>query len=32
MKLLEAAKIARFSPNERDAYEESLKSYRDIKL
>ncbi len=30
-KLFEAAEIARFSPEERDAYEESLKYYRDLK-
>lgn len=30
-KLFEAAEIARFSPEEREAYEESLKYYRDIK-
>ena len=30
-KLFEAAEIARFSPKEREAYEESLKYYRDIK-
>lgn len=30
-KLFEAAEIAKFSPVERDAYEESLKYYRDIK-
>lgn len=30
-KLFEAAEIAKFSPKERDAYEESLKYYRDIK-
>ena len=27
----EAAEIAKFSPKEREAYEESLKYYRDIK-
>lgn len=30
-KLFDAAEIARFSPAEREAYEESLKYYRDIK-
>lgn len=30
-KLFEAAEIAKFTPEERDAYEESLKYYRDIK-
>ena len=30
-KLFEAAEIAKFTPNERKAYEESLKHYRDIK-
>ena len=30
-KLFEAAEIAKFSPEEREAYEESLKHYRDIK-
>ena len=30
-RLFEAAEIAKFTPNERDAYEESLKYYRDIK-
>ena len=30
-KLFEAAEIAKFSPEEREAYEESLKYYRDIK-
>ena len=30
-KLFEAAEIARFTPEEREAYEESLKYYRDIK-
>lgn len=30
-KLFESAEIARFSPEEREAYEESLKYYRDIK-
>lgn len=30
-KLFEAAEIARFSPEERDAYEGSLKYYRDLK-
>lgn len=30
-KLFEAAEIAKFSQEERDAYEESLKYYRDIK-
>lgn len=30
-KLFEAAEVAKFSPNEREAYEESLKYYRDIK-
>ncbi len=30
-KLFEAAEIAKFSPAEREAYEESLKYYRDIK-
>jgi len=30
-KLFEAAEIAKFSPEERDAYEESLKYYRDLK-
>lgn len=30
-KLFEAAEIARFSPEERDAYEDSLKYYRDLK-
>lgn len=30
-KLFEAAEIAKFSPEEREAYEESLKNYRDIK-
>lgn len=29
-KLFEAAEIARFSPSERDAYEDSLKYYRDL--
>ncbi len=29
--LFEAAEIARFTPKEREAYEESLKYYRDIK-
>lgn len=30
-KLFEAAEIAKFSPTEREAYEESLKYYRDLK-
>ena len=30
-KLFEAAEIAKFSPKEKEAYEESLKYYRDIK-
>ncbi len=30
-KLFDAAEIAKFSPEEREAYEESLKHYRDIK-
>jgi predicted transposase/invertase (TIGR01784 family) len=30
-KLFEAAEIAKFTPEERDAYEESLKYYRDLK-
>ena len=30
-RLFEAAEIARFSPEEREAYEESLKYYRDMK-
>jgi len=30
-KLFEAAEIARFTPEEREAYEESLKYYRDLK-
>lgn len=30
-KLFETAEIAKFTPEERDAYEESLKYYRDIK-
>lgn len=30
-KLFEAAEIAKFSPKEREAYEERLKYYRDIK-
>lgn len=30
-KLFEAAEIAKFSPEEKDAYEESLKYYRDLK-
>ncbi len=30
-RLFEAAEIAKFSPKEREAYEESLKYYRDIK-
>ena len=30
-KLFEAAEIAKFSPEEREAYEDSLKYYRDIK-
>ena len=30
-KLFEAAEIAKFSPLEREAYEESLKYYRDLK-
>jgi len=30
-KLFEAAEIAKFTPNEREAYEESLKYYRDLK-
>lgn len=30
-KLFESAEIAKFSPQEREAYEESLKYYRDIK-
>jgi hypothetical protein len=30
-KLFEAAEIAKFSPEERDAYEDSLKYYRDLK-
>ncbi len=30
-KLFEAAEIAKFTPEEREAYEESLKYYRDIK-
>jgi len=29
-KLFEAAEIAKFTPNEREAYEESLKYYRDL--
>jgi predicted transposase/invertase (TIGR01784 family) len=31
LKLFELAEIARFSPKEAEAYEESLKSYRDLK-
>ncbi|MCB9233929.1 MAG: PD-(D/E)XK nuclease family transposase [Bacteroidia bacterium] len=31
MKLFEAAEIAKFSPDEKEAYEESLKYYRDLK-
>jgi len=31
LKLFEAAEIAKFTPEEREAYEESLKYYRDIK-
>jgi len=30
-KLFEAAEIAKFSPEEKELYEESLKSYRDLK-
>jgi len=30
-KLFESAEIAKFSPKEREAYEESLKYYRDLK-
>jgi hypothetical protein len=30
-KLFEVAEIAKFSPAEREEYEESLKSYRDLK-
>ncbi|MDN3633567.1 hypothetical protein QWY85_02785 [Neolewinella lacunae] len=30
-RLFEAAEIANFSPGERDAYEDSLKYYRDLK-
>lgn len=30
-KLFEAAEIAKFSPEERNAYEDSLKYYRDLK-
>ena len=30
-KKFEAAEIARFSPEEKEQYEESLKSYRDLK-
>ena len=30
-KLFEAAEIAKFTPEEREAYEESLKYYRDLK-
>lgn len=30
-KLFEAAEIARFTPEEQEAYEESLKYYRDLK-
>ncbi len=30
-RLFEAAEIAKFSPAEREAYEESLKYYRDLK-
>lgn len=30
-RLFEAAEIAKFSPEEKDQYEESLKSYRDLK-
>jgi predicted transposase/invertase (TIGR01784 family) len=30
-RLFEAAEIAKFTPEEREAYEESLKYYRDIK-
>jgi predicted transposase/invertase (TIGR01784 family) len=30
-KLFDAAEIAKFSPEERDAYEDSLKYYRDLK-
>jgi predicted transposase/invertase (TIGR01784 family) len=30
-RLFEAAEIARFDPSERDAYEESIKVYRDLK-
>lgn len=30
-RLFEAAEIAKFTPEERDAYEESLKHYRDLK-
>lgn len=30
-RLFEAAEIAKFTPREREAYEESLKYYRDIK-
>ena len=30
-RLFEAAEIARFSPEEKEQYEESLKSYRDLK-
>jgi hypothetical protein len=29
--LFEAAEIAKFSPEEKEQYEESLKSYRDLK-
>jgi predicted transposase/invertase (TIGR01784 family) len=31
VKLFEAAEIAKFTPDERDAYEDSLKYYRDLK-
>lgn len=30
-RLFEAAEIAKFSPEEREAYEESLKYYKDLK-
>ena len=30
-RLFEAAEIARFTPEEKEQYEESLKSYRDLK-
>ena len=30
-RLFEAAEIARFDPSEREAYEESIKVYRDLK-